>query len=725
MRFAKTLLLPCLIVSSLAAETTPEDLYANIDPMQNYFLTEKRLPIEERMFQELIQKELTPQEMIQVYVQGIELGKEYMRNGQYLEAIKQWKNCQSYANKYKLPLGPADLNTFTYNVALAQILGGDRDNRNAGVDNKLFTLPIPKGIEVPHTEGYKAAVKLLESHLFKVSDDEDCKYLLNLAYMKLGKYPQKPFSGWRMSEDSFVDEMTIGTFREIASEIGLEAETQAGSIVVDDFDLDFDDDVLISSGGFNDSLRYFENIGNGQFVERTEDAGLSNIRGISNLSAGDINKDGLPDIYAMRGTYMGPFGKNGSLHDVVLLNRKGRFEDITPDHMREWAAPTSMAFFRDMNMDGWLDIVAIPSTQQEGDQGVRVYYNNGKQDFTLAEDANGMEAKGDIAGAIITDFNQSSFQDSFYSIRKHQNKLYFNNGFVKKGAPQGSIWDIEEFSDDEEVISIKDAGPCVVYDANNDGWVDFINFLNFDIPPSIIMKEADPMNMKGATMTPHILVNNMGTGFIKHSLATGLDKTISVGGAAAADLNNDGTFDLILGSRCPTEMAPTQSRVFINLPAQGFKEVTTSSGMGTLYKVSAIAVSDFDKDGDNDIFMATGGNFPGERSPLLVYQNPGNDKKWLGIKLVGIRSTSSPSGIKVVINVQTDEGPQKIYYFYNIDSGFGQGSSMHVIGLNDIRSIDNVEVFWPGMSLATVYDLVKPNHHYGFVEGMAFPKQID
>jgi len=66
---------------------------------------------------------------------------------------------------------------------------------------------------------------------------------------------------------------------------------------VDDFDGDGLLDVVTSSIGLSDPMRFFHNLGNGRFEERTREVGLEGLTGGLNLVHADYDNDGRPDLF--------------------------------------------------------------------------------------------------------------------------------------------------------------------------------------------------------------------------------------------------------------------------------------------------------------------------------------------------------------------------------------------------------------------------------------------
>ncbi len=96
------------------------------------------------------------------------------------------------------------------------------------------------------------------------------------------------------------------------------------------------------------------------------------------VSSGDINNDGLPDLY---------FAANQGNDKLYLNKGQMRFKDITESSgiadNQEWSTGVTMA---DVNGDGWLDIYVCQVAGVPSLQGVNRLYIN-QQDLTFKEEA--------------------------------------------------------------------------------------------------------------------------------------------------------------------------------------------------------------------------------------------------------------------------------------------------------------------------------------------------
>ena len=97
----------------------------------------------------------------------------------------------------------------------------------------------------------------------------------------------------------FESKDSVGRFKDVAREAGLNIFSEAGGVVVDDFENNGLLDVVTSSSDMCDPLHYFHNNGDGTFTDRTVQAGLSDQLGGLNIIQADYNNDGCMDLLVL------------------------------------------------------------------------------------------------------------------------------------------------------------------------------------------------------------------------------------------------------------------------------------------------------------------------------------------------------------------------------------------------------------------------------------------
>src|SRR5882724_1793318 len=125
------------------------------------------------------------------------------------------------------------------------------------------------------------------------------------------------------------------------------------------------------------------------------------------VAIGDINNDGLPDIY---------FTSNSKGHNKLYLNKGNfEFEDITSKAgvagTSDWCTGVTMA---DVNGDGLLDIYVSAVSGRYGLKGHNeLFINNGNGHFTDSAATYGLDFSGFSTQAVFFDYDHDGDLDCF------------------------------------------------------------------------------------------------------------------------------------------------------------------------------------------------------------------------------------------------------------------------------------------------------------------------
>ena len=112
-------------------------------------------------------------------------------------------------------------------------------------------------------------------------------------------------------------------------------------------------------------------------------------------------------------------------------------------------------------------------------------------------------------------------------------------------------------------------------------------------------------------------------------------------GVAAIDYDNDGWIDLAVVGE--TKERRGEVRLFRNLGADGFKDVTTDVGLDKIQLTNprAIITGDYDNDGATDLLITQ------NHGPAVLLRNEGgNQNHWLKLSLKGLADNKSAIGTK-------------------------------------------------------------------------------
>ncbi|MGH7695327.1 MAG: CRTAC1 family protein, partial [Gemmatimonadaceae bacterium] len=162
------------------------------------------------------------------------------------------------------------------------------------------------------------------------------------------------------------------------------------------------------------------------------------------------------------------------------------------------------------------------------------------------------------------------------------------------------------------------------------------------------------------------------------------------------------------------------NRMFHGLNGKRFEEVTLPGGFGHLQKGHATAFADFDRDGDQDIYMVLGGAYQGDRATSVLFENPGwPANNWLKLELEGRTANRSAIGARVEVDVVAANGATRtVRRTVNTGGSFGSGSLQLHIGLGRATRVAEVRIQWPDSARSkTTYGDIALNSAYYVRQG--------
>ena len=487
------------------------------------------------------------------------------------------------------------------------------------------------------------------------------------------------------------------------------------------------------------------------------------------VSAGDINNDGLVDLY---------FTGNMVPNKLYLNKGNMEFEDISEKAGvagdNRWYTGVTMA---DVNNDGYLDIYVSVGGRFKPKNNI-LYINNGNMTFTEKATEYGIDDIGNAVQSTFFDYDLDGDLDlyvanypptnfsspNFYYQFKMEDpkdietdKLFRNDG--------GHFTNV---TDEAGLRSFGLTNSATVSDLNKDGWPDIYVSNDFNVPDYLYINNGD------GTFTNHIL------NAVKQMAQFGM-------GVDIADFNNDLLPDIFQMDMTPGDnrrskanMAGMNPDKFWNTVGSGFGyqymqnmlQINNGNLKGTLpvfsnvSRIGGVATTDWswgalfvdlDNDGWKDIFVANGTRreinnkdyfnkialkkysqkdflamslaIPSEKIDNFVYKNNGDltfkkvNKEW-GIEFKGFSNGSTyadldnDGDLEIIINNIDD----KASVFENHSSEKNNYLSLNFngpklnpfgIGVKVSLSVDSLKQYQEMTLTRGFQSSVAPNLHFG------------
>ncbi len=349
----------------------------------------------------------------------------------------------------------------------------------------------------------------------------------------------------------------------------------------------------------NDSINVFE---------------FMNIYTGAGVAVGDINNDGMPDVYF-----------SGNMVSGRMYLNKGdlQFEDVTESAGLldfRWGTGVTMV---DINSDGWLDLyVCVSGSAAESERANLLYINNGDMTFTEKAKEFGLADTRQSMQAAFFDYDNDQDLDMYLLVNQAAYEYRVNSSTPRQLKGQ-SVSNDRLYRNDgnnhftdvtlQAGILVEGYGLGVgISDIDEDGWPDIYvsnDFIGNDI-----------------------LYINQGNGTFKDRIMDYLNHTSYAGmGNDIADFDNNGKPDIMVLDMRPEDnerqkliisstgydrfnmmldagYQPQYSRNTLQLNKGGgeFSEIGFLAGVSSTDWSWSPLLADFDNDGYRDMFVSNG-----------------------------------------------------------------------------------------------------------------------
>ena len=434
------------------------------------------------------------------------------------------------------------------------------------------------------------------------------------------------------------------SFAELESPLINSAHTNAWNVAWVDVNGDGFDDLFLPEYDINSTSHVYLNDGNGAFYESTDSEDLiQKVAGSISSSWADIDNDGDRDAHISNFT--------GGPNFLILNNNDGTFTDATQD-----MNPNSVGYFHgstwaDYNNDGFVDLF---TSSFQPTKFSELYFNNGDGTFTQELESPIAYHTGRSIGSTWVDYDNDGWQDLFIPNGNGQDNSLFHN--LGNG-------EFEPIVTGEIVNDESNSVASCWGDVDNDGDMDLFVSNTSDQDNLFYWNNGDGTFTKELTA---IIVNDGGQSH----------------GCNFVDHDNDGDLDLYV-----LNTDGQNNRLYKN-DGSGEFSINPDPVMSYTYGFPySQAWSDFDKDGDLDVFIA---NVEGDADKLLV--NNSSSANWVQFKLSGTSSNRSAIGASIRVYSGSNLQMRQV----NSQSGFGSQNSLHQhFGLGNSTAIDSAIIDWP------------------------------
>lgn len=565
----------------------------------------------------------------------------------------------------------------------------------------------------------QAAAEHYLAYLRMKPDDLDARWLLNIAHMAMGTYPDSVPAEFLIPQAVPGEADDFPRFTDVAMTCGITRMNHAGAAIIDDFDGDGLPDIVLSNCAPDGGLTYYHNAGTGVFEDRSAAARVQEQWGSLNTVSTDYDNDGDMDLLVLRGAWL---HDNGRIRRSLLRNDgRGVFEDVThAAGLAEPAFPSQTAAWFDYDNDGDLDVFighesrkGLPpaiNPQGGGDFPSCLFRNNNDGTFTDVAAQAGVTNDRFCKGAAAGDYDGDGWIDLYVS-NIGPNRLYRNNG-------DGT------FTDQAERLGlIEPVGRSFAtwfFDFDNDSHLDiFVGGYDVWLADEAAWRLGRPFRS-----SPPRLYRNKGDGtFEDVTQAVGLWRPMQPMGANFGDVNNDSFLDIYLATGNPDYEGIVPNVMFRNAGGRSFEDVTVAGGFGNLQKGHGVAFADLDHDGDQDVFSQLGGFYRGDAFYNALYENPGGPHHFVTLKLIGTRSNRLAYGARITVHLSSPSGDRIVHRAVGSVSSFGGSPARQEIGLGDATAIDAVDVWWPASGIRQKLTGLHLDSFYEITEGDPTPVQ--
>jgi len=570
-------------------------------------------------------------------------------------------------------------------AAVAWMRLGERQNCVTRHNPESCIFPLRGAAIHVEKKPVQQAILFLDAVLKIEPGDLGAAWLLNVAHMAVGTWPDGVGLPWRIPASAFASERELPRMVDAAPRLGIGAFDLSGGALMEDFDGDGQLEIVTSSIAPREPLHFWRRQPDGTWVDESERRGLAGQLGGLQIHAFDADDDGRLDLCVQRGAWLGDFGRIPN--SLLMQQADGTFVDRTLEAGVEVAMPSQVVCTADVDLDGDLDLFLGHEWNGgagASDYACHLFRNKGDGTFDDVTEPAGVANRRFCKGAAFGDYDGDGFPDLYLSNLHAPNRLYRNQG-------DGTFRDV---APELGVIDPLDSFPCFFFDADNDGWLDLWVgcYEQHDRTGQIY---AWYRNGTGGFDSQRFFRNDGKGGFVDATRAAGLARPAFPMGASYGDVDGDGFKDLYLATGDP-EFGSLWPNVLLRSDGgRRFEDATTATGTGHLQKGHGVAFGDLDGDGDEDLFVQLGGAWIDDQFGDALFENPGHGTRWLTVRPRGRDSNRFGVGTRIRATIEEAGATRDVVEFVGAQSSFGGNSLQAELGLGHATRIVALELLWP------------------------------
>jgi hypothetical protein len=444
------------------------------------------------------------------------------------------------------------------------------------------------------------------------------------------------------------------------------------------------------------------------------------LRVTGGAAAVDIDEDGWNDLFVTR---------LEAPNSLYLNNGDGTFRDVAPEAGLDVTRWSNSPAFADVDHDFDLDLFVTTA----GPAKSMLFINQGDGTFSEEAELRGVavghtDACSELTSATFGDYNHDGAMDLYVSHwtsgSDDFNRLFRNDGTghftdvtdeagLRLREPRGYSSGFMDADGDgwEDLFVVADFGYSELFHNNHDGTFARVTVsagvgleedgmggalgdVNDDGLPDWFVSNVDE---PGVTIGNRLYVNRGDGTFDDQTETYGVRQGGWGWGALLFDIDNDGNLDAsnvngwITGDELPSLWLGD------TLP---WRNVSASAGLTQPMNGRAYVAFDFDRDGDQDIFVARNGD-----APVLYRNDLAEPKHWLTVK--GLGSYSSTHGIGTRVEVESVSGRVQVGWITSNNNFLGHVPLEAHFGWGDDEGPYTVRVFWPASGKTSSHGSVR------------------